>query len=90
MTTPSIEQNETRTFEERVKGFGSKVGRSFPGIVAFLIAVWWVFSGTVDILPSVATISEKIGLTLSTVLLAVVFTDLLSQGGFASDRKSVV
>ena len=90
MTTPSLEQNETKTFEERLKGFGYKAGRSLPGIIAFLIALWWIFSGTVDITPSPLSITEKIGLTLCTVVLAVVFSDLISQGGFTSAKSTQV
>jgi len=89
-TTPQINNNilDTRTFEEKVKDMSASAMSIAPLLCAIGIAIWWLFYGSIEIYPTSLKITERIGLTICTVFLAVSYCKLISTGGFKSAKST--
>lgn len=74
--------------EERIQEFAKSMMNKMPLFIAIGIAIFWIFYGTVEIIPTNLTIVERIGLTLCTIVLAVTYCNLIADGGFKSARDS--
>lgn len=79
---------ERKTFDEKFKSLTYKAGQYTTGILAFGIAIWWIFYGTVEIIPTSLSITDRIGLTICTTILALSYCKLISRGGFKSAKES--
>lgn len=89
METPNTEPlNHSVNFEEKVKDFSRRALSFAPLFCAIAIAVWWIFFGMVKIYPTSLTITERVGLTFCTVILALTYCGFLSNGGFTSAKDT--
>jgi hypothetical protein len=85
---PNLE-DKNQNSEEFVKSIATSFVNALPAIVAVGIAIWWVFYGTVEIIPTTLSITDQIGITICTIVLAVTYSGLIANGGFASAKKTV-
>ena len=74
--------------EERIQEFAKSMMNKMPLFIAIGIAIFWIFYGTVEIIPTNLSIVERIGLTICTIALAVTYCNLIADGGFKSARES--
>lgn len=74
--------------EEGFKAFTNKLAKAAPLLVGILIAIWWVFNGMVEIIPTGLTVTERIGLTACTIFMAISYCKLISVGGFQAAKDS--
>jgi hypothetical protein len=83
------EVKQESNVEEALKNLANKVGKSLPVIVGIGIAIWWVLYGMVEITEANLSLTDRIGLTLCTVVLAVIYSGLIAKGGFSSAKQTV-
>ena len=75
--------------EEKIQEFAKSMMNKMPLFIAIGIAIFWIFYGTVEIIPTNLSIVERIGLTICTIVLAVTYCNLIADGGFKSARESI-
>ena len=76
------------TLEEKIKNGVKTVWKYSSALAVVGIAIWWIFWGTIEIIPTNLTIVDRIGLTFCTVLLAVTYCKLIAAGGFSSAKET--
>lgn len=87
-TTPTVEtENLNKTFEEKLEATKKKLIDLSPLMCGIGIAIWWIFYGMVEIVPTNLSIEQRIGLTVITIFIAIVYCNLISAGGY-SDAKN--
>lgn len=74
--------------EEKAQLFFKKLTSKIPLIIALGIAVWWIFYGTVKITSTTLSLTDRIGLTICTIVLAITYCSLISDGGFRSAKQT--
>ncbi len=74
--------------EEKIQAFFKSLVDKMPLFIAIAIAIFWIFYGTVEVFAPTITITERIGLSICTVVLAVTYCGLIQEGGFTSAKKS--
>lgn len=75
-------------FETKFKSFEERISKLLPTIAVILIAIWWVFYGMVEIIPTELTITDRIGLTVCTSVIAICYSSLIGEGGFQSAKNT--
>lgn len=76
------------TFEDKLRQGAKTLWKYCSAIIAVGIAIWWIFYGTIEIVPTNLTIVDRVGLTFCTVMLAVTYCKLVSAGGFTSAKDT--
>lgn len=76
-----LKQLELRNQEKARKLLNSLLAR-IPLFTGILIALWWVFYGTLDIEWSINTVFKDIILTIATIVFAITYCNLIADGGF--------
>lgn len=74
-------RNEER-FQEAIR----KITGYVPVIIAIGIAIWWVFYGAIKVSPSQLQLAPRIGLTSFTLILSMMFRELIANGGYDSAK----
>jgi len=74
--------------EEKFQEFAKKLTSKIPLFIAIGIAIWWIFYGTVKIYPTTLSITERIELTVCTIVIALTYCSLIADGGYGSAKKS--
>lgn len=74
-------RNEER-FQEAIR----KITGYIPVIIAIGIAIWWVFYGAIKVSPSQLQLAPRIGLTSFTLILSMMFRELIANGGYDSAK----
>lgn len=68
--------------QEKIKRIMGGLLARVPLFTGILIALWWVFYGTLDIEWSVNTIFKDVILTIATIVFAITYCNLIAEGGF--------
>lgn len=68
--------------QERAKRIVNSLLARIPLFTGILIALWWVFYGTLDIEWSINTIFKDVILTIATIVFAITYCNLIADGGF--------
>ena len=76
-----LKQLELRN-QERNKRLLNSILAKVPLFTGILIALWWVFYGTLDIEWSVTTVVKDVILTIATIVFAITYCNLIAEGGF--------
>jgi len=76
------------TFESKFRSFENKLTKLLPTIAVILIAIWWVFYGMVEIVPTELSITERVGLVICTSVVAICYSSLIADGGFQSAKDT--
>lgn len=74
--------------EEKIQELAKSMMNKMPLFIAIGIAIFWIFYGTVEVLPTNLSVVERIGLTICTIVLAITYCNLIADGGFRSARES--
>ena len=87
--TPQVEtENLNKTFEEKIEDAKKKMLDLSPLFCGIAIAIWWIFYGMVEIVPTNLTIEQRIGLTVVTIFIAIVYCSLISAGGYTDAKNT--
>ena len=87
--TPQVEtENLNKTFEEKIEDAKKKMLDLSPLICGIGIAIWWIFYGMVEIVPTNLSIEQRIGLTVITIFIAIVYCSLISAGGYTDAKNT--
>ena len=85
-------EKELREYDKRTEEKAQAVFNWFKNQIALFIGIgiviFWIFYGTVAIIPTKMELKDRIGLTICTIGLAVLYCGLISSGGFASAKKT--
>lgn len=84
----SVRELDARA-EEKLQNFFKGVMAKLPLLVGIGIAVFWIFYGTVEIVPTSLSLVDRVGLTICTVILAITYCNLLADGGFKSAKLTL-
>lgn len=88
-TTPTVEtENLNKTFEEKLEATKKKLIDLSPLMCGIGIAIWWIFYGMVEIVPTNLSIEQRIGLTVITIFIAIVYCNLVSAGGYVDAKNT--
>ena len=80
--------NEEKTFEERMNNLGLWITRHISIIFAVLISLFFIFSGTVKILPTELGVKEQIIVAIINIIAGYSITKLIGEQGFTSAKNS--
>lgn len=89
--TPQVQNDttvDTATFEEKIKDMSARFMSLAPLLCSIGIGIWWCFYGMVKIVPTSLSITQRIGVTICTVFIAITYCNLLAIGGFESAKKT--
>ena len=79
--------DEGRTFEQWANYTGKWISKHITTIFAILISIYFVFSGTIKIIPTELGIKEQVIMTLLTIIAGFSITSLIGDQGFSSARE---
>lgn len=82
-----LKELEERNRENRKRIVSGLLAR-IPLFTGILIALWWVFYGTLEIEWSVKTIFGNVILTIATIVFAVTYCNLIADGGFRTAENT--
>lgn len=87
---PNTERTEdlNKTFEEKMKDFSTRLFKLSPLLVSIGIAIWWCLEGMVKISGANLSLESRIALTIVTIFVAIVYCNLLSNGGFQAAKET--
>jgi hypothetical protein len=74
-------RNEEK-FQEAIR----KITGYIPVMIALGIAVWWLFYGAIKVSPTKLELVPRIGLTAFTLILSMMFRELIANGGYDSAK----
>lgn len=72
--------------EEKVQDAIRKFVSYIPSLIAVGIAIWWIFYDTIKVSQSQMALPEKIGLAICTLILSMMYRELIANGGYNSAR----
>lgn len=78
--------NDEKTFEQKINDFGRWVSRHITTIFAVLISLFFIFSGTVKVLPTELALKEQIIMAFVNIVAGYSITNLIGEQGFTSAR----
>ena len=81
-------ENIEYTFEDKMKKATDWLGKNLSGIFAFLISLFFVFYGMVEILPTNLGIKEQVITAFLTIFAGFSITSLVGEYGFTSAKNS--
>ena len=82
-----LKELEERNRENRKRILNGLLSR-IPLFTGILIALWWVFYGTLDIKWSVETVFQNVILTIATIVFAITYCNLIADGGFKQAEET--
>ena len=82
-----LKELEERNRENRKRILNGLLSR-IPLFTGILIALWWVFYGTLDIKWSVETVFQNVILTIATIVFAITYCNLIAEGGFKQAEET--
>lgn len=80
---------EDRTFEDILNSTGRWFTKHISTIFAILISLFFIFSGTVDILPTKLGIKEQIIVAIINIIAGYSITKLIGEQGFTSAKNNI-
>lgn len=81
-------EEKEKTVEERLNDVGRWIGSHITTIFAVLIALFFIFNGTVKVLPTELGITERITMAILTIIAGYSITNLIGEQGFGSAKRS--
>jgi hypothetical protein len=80
--------SEPENIEEGFKNIAINFGKALPFVVLLAIASWWVLQGMISITSVQISLTDRIGLTICTIALAVIYSGIIAKGGFGSAKET--
>lgn len=77
-----------RLRQEKNKTIIDNLIAKIPLGVGILIAIWWIFYGTISVDFKFSTIFGNVILTIATIIFAITYCNLIAEGGFTRAEKS--